>query len=78
MPMPPPPTRQLSLDPAMERDAVLTKARALYARSRFLSSRFATFERLMADPVTGRAMWIAATQCVRSAAGRAGSRRNSR
>lgn len=70
--------RQLPLDPAMEQEAVLKKARALFDRSRYLSSRFASFDRLMADPVTGRAMWIAATQCVRSAVGRANNRQSKR
>ena len=78
MHQPPAPPRQLPLDPALEHDVVMRKARALFDRSHYLSTRFASFDRLMADPVTGRAMWIAATQCVRSAAARGNSRRGNR
>lgn len=57
--------QQMPLDPVLEEELVLRKARELYANSRFLSGRFASFERLMADPVVGRCMRLSATHLLR-------------
>ena len=61
--------RQLPLglptDPALLEELVLAKARELYGRSRFLSGRYASFNKLMADPVAGRCMRLSASQLLR-------------
>lgn len=58
---------QLALSPELEEELVLKKARELYTRSYFLSGRYASFNKLMADPLMGRCMRLAAQQCLRSA-----------
>ena len=55
----------LPVDPDLLEELVLAKARELYARSRFLSGRYASFNKLMADPVAGRCMRLSATHCLR-------------
>lgn len=76
--MQPIPTRypqQLPLDEGLQEELILKKARELYQRSHFLSARFSSFQKLMADPVVGRCMRLAATQCLRPVArGRGRSR----
>lgn len=57
--------KQLPLDPALEEELVLKKARELYGRSRFLSARYASFARLMEDPVAGRCMRLSARHLLR-------------
>lgn len=60
-----PRAEQLPLDADLEEELVLRKARELFARSRYLSSRFASFSRLMEDPVVGRCMRLSATHVLR-------------
>lgn len=57
--------QQLPLDPALEEELVLQKAQQIYRQPRFLSGRYASFERLMEDPVAGRCLRLCATQCLR-------------
>ena len=57
--------QQLPLDPALEEELVLQKAKQIYRQSRFLSARYASFARLMEDPVAGRCLRLCATQCLR-------------
>jgi hypothetical protein len=57
--------QQLPLDPGLEEELVLSAARGLYERSRYLSSKYASFSRLMADPIAGRCLRLCATQCLR-------------
>lgn len=57
--------QQLPLDPDLEEELVQQKAREIYTRSRFLSGRYASFARLMEDPVAGRCLRLCATQCLR-------------
>ena len=47
---------------------VLQEARVLYDASRFLSGRYASFAKLMADPLVGRCMRLSAAQRVRAGA----------
>lgn len=58
---------QLPLDPELEEELLLGKARELFVRSRYLSARYASFNKLMADPVAGRCMRLSARQCLRLA-----------
>ena len=57
--------QQLPLDPALEEELVQQKAKEIYTRSRFLSGRYASFARLMEDPIAGRCLRLCATQCLR-------------
>lgn len=57
--------KQLPLDPALEEELVLKKARELFGLSLYLSGRYASFQKLMADPLVGRCMRLSATQCLR-------------
>jgi hypothetical protein len=50
----------LPVDPVLLEDLMLSKARELYRRSRYLSSRYASFSRLMEDPIAGRCMRLSA------------------
>ncbi len=52
----------LPLDPVLLEDLLLKKARDLYRRSRFLNNRYASFSRLMEDPIAGRCMRLSAKQ----------------
>jgi len=45
---------------------VLTKARGLYLHSKVLRARHPSFEQLMADPISGRCVRMAAAALVRS------------
>lgn len=58
------------VDAAQFEALVLTKARGLFEGSRYLSARFASFERVMAEPVTGRCLRLAASALLRSGAKR--------
>ncbi len=51
----------LPVDPTLQEDLMLKKARELYRRSRFLSVRYPSFNRLMDDPIAGRCMRMSAT-----------------
>lgn len=55
----------LPVDPDLLESLVQAKARELYASSRFLSARYASFARLMEDPVAGRCMRLSATHLLR-------------
>lgn len=55
----------LPIDPTVQEELVLTKARELYRRSGFLSVRYTSFKRLMEDPVAGRCMRLSATHLLR-------------
>jgi hypothetical protein len=57
--------QQLPLDPDLEEELVQQKAKQIYSQSRFLSARYASFARLMEDPVAGRCLRLCATQCLR-------------
>lgn len=65
------PAEQLTLLPpdASQDPAVLQRCKALelYMHSRVLRARFSSFEVLMANPVTGRSVRMAAAALVRSA-----------
>lgn len=63
---PNPTPRQLPLDPELEEALVLQEARALYDASRLLCGRYASFAKLMADPLVGRCMRLSAAQRVRA------------
>lgn len=58
------PMAQLPLDAALQEELVLAKARELYAKSPFLSRKYSSFSKLMADPVAGRCLRLCATQLV--------------
>lgn len=58
--------QQLPLDPELEQELVLEQARVLYRRSQLLSGRYATFDRLMADPIQGPCLRLCARQLLRS------------
>lgn len=53
------------VDAAQFEALVLAKARGLFEGSRYLSARFASFERVMEQPVTGRCLRIAASALLR-------------
>ncbi|MFZ4480611.1 MAG: hypothetical protein ACOYNZ_12050 [Rhodoferax sp.] len=55
----------LPVDAALQEELMLKKARELYRRSRFLSSRYPSFKRLMDDPIAGRCMRLSATHLLR-------------
>ncbi len=55
----------LPVDPTVQEELVLTKARELYRRSGFLNVRYNSFKRLMEDPVAGRCMRLSATHLLR-------------
>jgi len=55
----------LPVDPDLLESLVQAKARELYASSRFLSGRYASFSKLMADPLVGRCMRLSALHLVR-------------
>ena len=57
---------QMPLDPALEEELILEKAKVLYQRSKLLSGKYASFNRLMADPVAGRCLRLCARQLLRS------------
>ena len=63
------PLHQMSLalpvDPTLQEQLVLKKARDLYRRSRFLNTRYASFNRLMDDPIVGRCMRMSAAHLLR-------------
>ena len=63
----------LLVDPDLLEELVQAKARELYACSRFLSGRYTSFNKLMADPVVGRCMRLSATHLLRL-----GSKENTR
>ena len=67
MPQIPPMCLQPPLLPELENELVLQKARELYARSRYLQGRYASFQRLLDDPLVGRSLLLGARQCVRQA-----------
>ncbi len=58
--------QQLPLDPELEQALVLEKARVLYTRSRYLSGKYASFSRLMEDPIAERCLRLCARQLLRS------------
>lgn len=64
--------QQMPLDPAMEEELVLAKARQLYEHSRVLSGKYASFNRLMADPVAAQCLRLCARQVLRSASRKRG------
>lgn len=70
--------RQLPLDANLEEALVLQEARVLYDASRFLSGRYASFAKLMADPLVGRCMRLSAAQRVRLKAAQAAKRTRGR
>lgn len=53
------------VDAAQFEALVLEKARRLFEGSRYLSAKFASFERVMAEPVTGRCLRMAASALLR-------------
>lgn len=55
---------QLPLDAALQEELVLAKARDLYARSPFISRKYSSFAKAMADPVAGRCLRLCARQLV--------------
>ena len=55
----------LPVDPVLYEELVAKKARELYSRSRFLSGKYASFQRLMEDPIAGRCMRLCAAQVLR-------------
>jgi len=57
--------QQLHLNPAMEEELVLQKARELWRGSKNLSARYATFEGVMADAAQGKCLRLWATALVR-------------
>lgn len=59
-----PMAKQLPLDAELQEELVLAKARELYAMSAFLSSKYSSFARLMADPVAAKCMRLCAAQIV--------------
>ena len=56
---------QLPLDPDLEEELVLAKALELYRRNRYLSGKYASFSRLMADPIAERCLRLCARQVLR-------------
>lgn len=66
-PLPPFPQMHLQqpLLPELEEELVLKKAAQLFARSRYLQSRYASLQRLLDDPLVGRSLLLGARQCVR-------------
>lgn len=60
----------LPVEPELYEAMVVKKARELFHRSRLLSTRYASFERVMAEPVTGRCLRMAAVALVRNGVGR--------
>lgn len=56
---------QPPLMPELEEELVLQKARELYGRSRYLQGRYASFQRLLDDPLVGRSLLLGARQCLR-------------
>lgn len=67
MPQPPPICLQPPLLPELEEELVLKKAKELYERSRYLQGRYASFQRVLDDPLVGRSLLLGARQCVRQA-----------
>lgn len=67
------PPRQLPLclpvDPQAHAALVDQRARALFARSALLRSRYANCDEALAHPITGRSLRIAATALLRSGGG---------
>lgn len=62
-----PPSQQQLEIPQLQEELELRAARVLYARSRFLSSRYATFDKLMAQPLVARCLRLAAKHNLRLA-----------
>ena len=55
----------LPVEPLLLEDLILKKARELYRRSRFLSVRYPSLNRLMEDPIAGRCMRLSVTHLLR-------------
>lgn len=58
--------RQLPLDIPIDPELLEAKARELYERSRYLSGKYATFSKLMADPLLARCMRFTASRLLGS------------
>lgn len=65
MPQQQPIQLQQPLLPELEAELVLAMARELYGRSRFLQGRYASFQRLIDDPLVGRSLLLGARQRLR-------------
>ncbi len=55
----------LPVDPKLQEELMLKKARELYLRSRLLNIRYPSFNQLMEDPIAGRCMRMSATHLLR-------------
>lgn len=62
--------RQLPLDIPIDPELLEAKARELYERSRYLSGKYASFSKLMADPLLARCMRFNANLLLQRAAKR--------
>lgn len=62
--------QQAALPLEVDEALVLAKARELFCASRFLSGRYASFERVMEQPLTARCLRISALALLRSGAKR--------
>jgi hypothetical protein len=65
MPKQTPISLQPPLIPELEQELVLAKAKELFGRSRYLQGRYASFQRLLDDPLVGRSLLLGARQCLR-------------
>lgn len=68
------PPIQLPLIP-LDEEQVRRKARELFDSSRVLSARWASFDKVMADPLMGRCLRLSATALLRRADRARGRRR---
>ena len=59
--------QQLALDIPVDPELLEAKAREIYERSRYLSGKYATFNKLMADPFLARCMRFTASRLIGSA-----------
>jgi hypothetical protein len=55
----------LPVDPTLQEELMLKKAKELYQRSRLLNIRYPSFKHLMEDPIAGRCMRMSATHLLR-------------
>ena len=55
----------LPVDATQQEKLMLKKAQELYRRSRFLKARYASFERLIEDPIAGWCMRLSAAHLLR-------------
>lgn len=67
---PPPQPQQLALGLAIDPELLDAKAREIFEHSRYLSGKYASFSKLMADPLLARCMRFNANLLLQRAAER--------